>query len=626
MPGPFYFAWVNEGVAFDANVHNVMDEEIFSFAIEHDEGDCPTLFISILNPRVGLLGPLRQQWAYFSYDKNYPNTPDIAPLFYGRVIGVPSDLNAEFVELNFIAKPVDLQEQKEALAATLRVQPYWDPIWFDPNKIDEVDNVLESRGSLWHIDRVTHEVTISNIVSGEDGTLAFGEGDVFHDSVHTEYDEVPLRRVDMLATVQWNQDATDTFNISGAFSFGGFGSIKTFTGEGLLSSWPSGGTGLGGGWEVSYGACDRVDGVAPVTWMAFETFPGQPYQIFGNQGNHGMRPGLDFGEYHFTGFAPEWYVDIRDPLFGNAYSKQVIIPRWRMRPTMIVRYNVSRSYTEVLSMSIEADVQALLTDPGEDEFLQLTMSSAEVASPIDALGALPIGDVRRRTYFAQDRGARSIEYLIAVMRAHLLTRSRAVSVEFGISFADAVEAELSCRKDVALTNRYLPGSPVGGKIKSYRMELDGDSGAATATVVIGCTIGQGNSVEAVPGEPTYVDDGYMNNYQRLENDFVMPIAGEIVYKSVNGTLPNDDGLDLLSLRATNIIASLTKTGAWGDQAIAMGVTAETPTEFFERANTAPTRFQLQMKQLTGGPFTTAYVVETSDLMIPKTINLEYPYE
>ena len=58
----------------------------------------------------------------------------------------------------------------------------------------------------------------------------------------------------------------------------------------------------------------------------------------------------------------------------------------------------------------------------------LTLQSADLGEPID--GELPIGDVRRRSYFPTERGLRSLEYLIALARAHLLMRSRAVEIEF----------------------------------------------------------------------------------------------------------------------------------------------------------------------------------------------------
>ena len=122
------------------------------------------------------------------------------------------------------------------------------------------------------------------------------------------------------------------------------------------------------------------------------------------------------------------------------------------------------------------------------------MKSSEIASPIDPDGALPIGDVRQSVYFALERGQQSIEYLICVARAQLLSRARAVNVEFEISGALAVDLDLSCRKSLVLVDRRLPGGEAAGKIKSYQISMDGNSGAFIGTITIGCSVGKGGMV------------------------------------------------------------------------------------------------------------------------------------
>ena len=34
-------------------------------------------------------------------------------------------------------------------------------------------SALEGYSALWHVDRITHEVTISDIIAGEDGIVEF---------------------------------------------------------------------------------------------------------------------------------------------------------------------------------------------------------------------------------------------------------------------------------------------------------------------------------------------------------------------------------------------------------------------------------------------------------------------
>src|SRR5690349_12095555 len=117
--GPYFFAWADESEAFDPDIHARFDDDIFEFSLEHNEGDFATLNLLVKNPRVGLLAPGRKRWAWFSY---YTGT-EIKPLFFGRLVGLPDQLQDEIISLNFIARPTDLAEQKAAVAAGLKVRP-----------------------------------------------------------------------------------------------------------------------------------------------------------------------------------------------------------------------------------------------------------------------------------------------------------------------------------------------------------------------------------------------------------------------------------------------------------------------------------------------------------------------
>lgn len=108
----------------------------------------------IKNPRIGLLAPARRTWAWLSHGG--------APLFFGRLVGVPSNINLNAVTLDFIGRPVDYAAQKAALAASLRVLPYYDPVFITPDAQTDPDTVLEARLAMWHIDRTTLAVTTSH--------------------------------------------------------------------------------------------------------------------------------------------------------------------------------------------------------------------------------------------------------------------------------------------------------------------------------------------------------------------------------------------------------------------------------------------------------------------------------
>src|SRR6185295_4698135 len=98
MAGPFYFAWVAPSeTVFDPAAHNREDEDVFGFTVEHSEGDFAGFEIEIRNPRVGLPAPARRVHALLSDN----NGTEIKPLFRGRLVGIPDDINQEIGRLQF---------------------------------------------------------------------------------------------------------------------------------------------------------------------------------------------------------------------------------------------------------------------------------------------------------------------------------------------------------------------------------------------------------------------------------------------------------------------------------------------------------------------------------------------
>jgi hypothetical protein len=634
MPGPFYLAYIDEDETFNPLVHNVEDEQVHSFIIEQNEGDFASLEIQLENPREGALTPGRQQWVFFSWDKNWQPSgvwvPNIVLLFKGRVVAVPSNLQNEIIQMTFLARPSDFEDQKAVVADLLKERPYWDPIWFDPDKLNDPDNVFESRPELIYIDPVTNRVSTSHILNGEGGTITLDESQIFADNTVLDYGEVPLRTVNMTATVSWDQAGTGAMDISHLFEFGGSGAIYTYTGPGLRDSWPKSGASLGNGWTVDQGEC-LGNAPTPIWGYKYGAFSRN---IYDNGDLFSFDPAIEENIQFLTQFGPDalrivsppWYENVQPLLQAVFITKLVLIPLWHMLPVMTVKYEIERKYSEVLTISLSADVQDIRTDAAGQDVLDLTMSSSELASPIDDYGDIPIGDVRRRTFFSTDRGAQSIEYLIALMRSHLLIRSRCVDVSIETDFRTAIEEGVSLTKDLVLIDNRFPDGQVGGKITSYRLSLDGNDGAMLAEIKIGASVGRNGTIAAVPGVGVYAAPGYMKSgYQREIGAHVVPFASDVAYVPINGLPANDDGIDLLNLNRDNIVKSLVKENSFREQAAHVSHSVETPGDAFKELNDVPTTFTLTMVPLKGGPFQTLFNVETTDLKIPRTINLEAGY-
>lgn len=600
MASRFYFAWVNLSETSFTQAHAREDERIYSLTVSHAEGDWATAEIDILNPRVGLLGASRKIWAWISWDGDENSSVGAEALFFGRLVGAPTEMQEEIVRLTFRARPSDYDARKRVLAAAMRVAPYWDPIWIDPALRNDPDVVLEARSALWHIDRITHSVTASDIITGEDGTISLGAAEIFHDSLSMTYGRVPLRQVSVEADVYWTQTADGDVDITKELidAFRAEGTtydylISSYTGQGLADDWPEPGADIGGGWSIGDDiTLTQADGtIVPTTYktvtVKYETAP------------------------------TDTTAATQDP------PLKIKFPLWVFLPELSVKYHAERQRQERVTFTLAADVQALQTDASDDETETLAFSSSEVGEYVDGEGSnatQPIVDMRRSQYFPTDRGLQSIEYLIAVARATMLSRARAVNITAAIPFG--IATGLSCRMNATITDPRLPGGSATGKISGYSFSVNGDTGELIGTINVACTIGQGNTVAASLGTPTYVNDGYVENgYQQRTGYTVMPISGEITYVPPADPV-QDDGVNFFDMTPDSVIDTFEVVNGQTDQNNQLDHSFLDISAAVEALNAKFTEVDLIMVPVTGGPFQQVYPVTVSDLMVQRTINLE----
>lgn len=615
----FYFAWADASEPFSETTHSVEDEQIFSFRISHEEGEFPALELTIRNPRIGLLGPGRKRWCWLSMDGE--------PLFYGVLVGIPQKLQDELVQLDFVARPLDFVAQKVALANTLAVTPYWDALFVPAEERSNPDRVLDGYTRLWHIDRTTLVVTASDILAGEDGTLTITQDDAFYDALDVHVGQEPLRRIDVSAEVAWEQKASGTVDITarvvnaindaspstslsdvdGVHVWGQNNTIHLLGAKGMIQAWPKSGAGIGGGWQVGYsqigiagseGDGDLSLGASSIGSMTYE----QRRNIYGGAG----------------------VLFSVSPLYTHDYdtdTQMLWIPALPVAPVLNVDYSTTRQYTESLSFSLVADVQPLLTDAAGDDVEELSFASARVDDLIS--GALPIVDVRRRSFFKTDRGLQAINNLLMRARASLLARARAIEVTTRFPFADGLD--LSLRQSAVIEDYRLPGGQAGGKIIKYELVFDGDSGDNYTSLTIGCTPGYGGTISTVVGAPTYVDATYCDDYQEYTHHYVMPSGSDVGYDAIDiyNTAIGDDGKDMYQIDSYNSVLSIDVTGGLDEQmSAASGAAAYGPRNVQRAIRGVKTSVTVNLRPLTGGPFTTAYSVTPSELQVPQTIDLE----
>lgn len=553
-PSKFFFSWCRptDGPLFND------DEEIFAIELNHVEGDFATLKIDIVNPRVGLLSAGRNVWCWLAYQ---PAGGAAIPVFHGRLIGVPQNLQDEVVRLEFIARPLDFAAQKAAVAATLQVLPFWDPVWLK-DKVNDPDTVLESRPSLWHIDRVTLEVTTSDIINGEDGLIDVTADDHFYDAMTVSYGQTPLTSVAVTGTVTWDQTGGGTIDLTGPLvaAFQASGSplpsplICSLTGDGLLSAWPQPGSNIGGGWSIGVdSSAVKADWIRPayhkVVYTAIDPFPTPT----AGDGSTPTDPWVSPSVYEYPD-PQQQFISVNAYIawvFSGAGIKTwaVAFPVTALSVRMTADWNANRKRNETVQFTLTADLQPIITDPDGQDTAILNYSSDAIGQAIDPGGTKPQSSSALSSYFMTDRGQQSFEYLVLLARAKLLARARCVIVKFVCPWDFAI-SWLSCRVSVRLFDDRLPGGGCIGKVTGYVLSWS-DQGIS-AEVTIACSVGRGGSVTATAGQPTYAAGGYIDpgsNYVAFINGTIDLVPGELTYLGFDNFTIADDGTNLLGMTA-----------------------------------------------------------------------------
>lgn len=646
MAHRFYFAWVDSTDTTFIDAFKRNDEAVFSFALSQSEGDFATLDVEIVNPRVGMLGPGRKQWAWFAYNDGATTHP----LFFGRIVGVPQALEENVISIALVAKPLDYAAQKADLAASMRVSPYYEPMWLSDADAANPDTVLEGYTKLWHIDRVTHVLTASDILNGEDTQMDFVEGDAYYDSVQVSPNGQPVQRIDVTAAVTWAQTGAGEMDLTsmlvkrfnqisypptGIFgdSFSSTGNIiQVVAGDNMMSSWPKPGNNIGGGWTVGTETYAVLAGPVPLppTIVSgpdyaklrqgfLDPLTGSPIDPFVNVRNAesirqmlGRSPG-------FVANIVDHTTNLQQVVWGVGSGEIDVlwIPVWTVGVRFVVAWNASRDRTENLSFSITADVQPLLADADGADVVALSLGSVACDNYIT--------DRRSTMFFSTARGVHTMENLIARARAVLLSAARAVDVSFDVPFDLGIQVSL--RKSATLFDPRLPGGVVGGKIKQYTLALNGDDGAIKSSVTIGCSVGRGGHIDLIAGTPSYVAEGYVNaGYQYYTGSNVLPTGGDVGYQGGFDYVPDNDGVSLFSVQAGRYVTLMDVSGGTTAQAAAVDPSNppnDTGAAALDVINGFATNIKIQLKPVTGGPFTTDVELTLSPLKVPKTIDLEF---
>lgn len=676
----FHLAWVNATDSVFDQAFARDDENVLAFTLDQQEGDFAELTVEVINPiegghATGLLAPGRKQHVWLSYDDGVGGSA--RGIFFGRLVAVPTSIFKTVVELKFTARPSDLNAQKAALAATLRVLPWYDEIFIDEQHRSDPDIVLEARSAVWHYDPITHVATISDILVGEDGTEEFQASEMLFDGLELDLGTPPLSKVTVTADLPWTQLAKGTgidltahmlANWPNEEGYGGVITSFSMTAD----NWPKNGATVGEGWTVSTGQCvekydltvkSRTGGVqVKIIWADGDTTQASISED--HQYLTTIPPGsIPLGKIVTTDTATvgRSKASTTEPSRITSFNRQTAwsdgtVPLHHLTPILQVGYDAARPFTEMVSLTLVAEMQAIVTLPEDDEPETIALRSVNLSEALPDT-SIPIGDTQRRSYITTERGLRSIEYMILRARAALLMRSRAVGIAFApyartVAELDRIVA-LSLRHSALIHDWRIPGGEASGKVAAKTIALNGDNGVIECLVRLGCPIGKGGTATIVEGSGLYVDNAAMGaDLQEYEGRQVTIDTDTSVGYAPPLFAPNDDGINFLStLTAADIIETgLTVENPPATQRAALdtalaqwkkdikwtiGGTDEQAREARAKilsdrgqvvsgvleTHSTVARFKLKsMKRA----FETPYVINVTNLKIPTGVNLEAP--
>lgn len=517
----FHFAWVDETeTTFVAATHAREDESVFGIDLAQTEGEFATFSVKVLKPDSGLLNASRKQHAWLSVTHDGTTTA----LAFGRVVGFPNDVQQEVVTLEFIAQFPGWEAAREALFATLKSLPFWDEAFIPERDIDVPETALEARRALFHYDRTSGAITLSDII---DGAATATVNDHFAETLEWSIVGTPARRVKVTATADWEQrlsGITQRVNTKIKREFPGQ-VVNTFTGPALQNAWPKAGDSAGGetGYQVTKSSCVLISPTPDAMTEESSTFKTK----------------ISDGEQALA-----------RALFGStALSRDATIRRWWFSTRLDVQYDFRQARSETITATIENDVQALAYDADGGE-LRIDLQAENVVE----LGLMPRS---YSSYFLSPRGQQSFAHLLARAQALLATSARAVEITFQRPFFEALST--SCKNAITIEDDSLPGGTATGKIKSYRLSVDGDSGQTTAEITIAVSVGNGASYTASGVDGDYCDDAYVTGgYQTETGETYDANIPTIIFEPYTNQVPDDPAI-IGRVANGDIVQSITVT-------------------------------------------------------------------
>ncbi|MDR1910324.1 MAG: hypothetical protein LBQ26_00575 [Holosporales bacterium] len=518
------------------------DEDPFAIEISQAEGEFAVAHVTLLNPQ--LKQPSVQQRAYARIAFQKKDGP-IVPLFCGRVITLPIAIDGALLKVELIAEPDDAEDKLRAFGRSLRVEPYWDPLFVASGTEDMPNEALEARTALFAWHRVTGALTLSDLYHGQ-RRLTIEKA--FKDTVRLHRGTEPWDAVDVTIEAQWVQRACGCVDLAPiiAHSFPGQ-MINTYSGRDFEKSWHALAHKLRlGGYEVLKSTLEEV--LPPETGI-LNLYPRRsPVYLAYQDEEEALNPEslckrpvkVQLKRYWFKGkLLLAWHFQQKRQETAHFVLKN----RHQLHPLKEGRGHIKRLHFKLRAIAPSHDLypwrgfrwykegervafggwqyRAVHNHRAKRQFVEDSASwEKELAIPI------ALGDPSRASFFTTRRGQKAVVHAIARARSYLAASSRSFEVSFRGPFEDL--ADITIEDAVVLKDPRLPGGAVCGKVIKTRLVIDGKTQTHWGEIRIACGVGLSahssgtDGVVCQFGAELYAEENYAapDTYQQTQKIFL----------------------------------------------------------------------------------------------------------
>ncbi|MDR1032155.1 MAG: hypothetical protein LBL30_03500 [Holosporales bacterium] len=467
------------------------DEHVFHLTLQHQENCFAAARVTLVNSRLSQLDCVRKRYARIGIQRD--DSSDIEPIFFGCVTEVPARVGKNLTVLELLSRPDDAFEKFERLKAGLKNSPVWDELFVPESRQDDPTYFLEGISGLYYWDKVTGELSVSDINFGR-------EHRVVNKTTSTDIDfkfcSDPIDSINIKVQVEWIQKAQGILDLSRfiAKSFAD-GIINSFTGNDLKRCFK----------HLYYGIKNSA------------------YKL--------LR--CDIRESDVKG-APSFYPEysrLFEVTDGTNGKRSVRFRRHWFDCDCLLYWKYRQKRRETANITLENSFQRIRNACPNKKTINIKLRSIALRSDVlpwmghtfyvadsqvifggcvyvciqthrsgsgfipdqdkwHCTGKIPnaMPDASSASFFLTSRGQQAVMHAVMMARAHLAWSTRCVEATFRGSVEDFASIMLDMH--VTLNCQDLPGGSVTGKVIKTLLLADGKTGRQYIDVTIACSVGK----------------------------------------------------------------------------------------------------------------------------------------